>query len=145
MGIMMVPLADGDEKKKSAFNEELRLSSPFSNGATFTIKGFSFVQYEVDGKLKERVHPVLETSLGQLPLTLLHRARVDKDGKIHRPGGTFVEQVLSLITNGITNGQFLEKVVEMFKDKAIKVKSEDIVCKGQYGDFAASVKSFDVV
>ena len=120
--------------------------SPFANNATFEITGFDFVQYIVDGVKRDRVHLVFKTSIGDLPISLLTRPRVDFENKVHRPSGSFVAKFIELASRpNMTNGKLAEDVVKAVKNKQIKVTSIDIICQGERTKYPASVKNFDII
>ena len=121
------------------------IPSPFANNATFKITGYDFVQYIIDGVKKDRVHLVFKTSIGDLPISLLTRPRVDFENKIHRPAGSFVAKFIEIASKpNMTNGKLAEDVVEAVKGKQIKVTSIDIICQGRT-KYPASVKNFDII
>lgn len=121
------------------------IPSPFANNATFKITGYDFVQYIIDGVKRDRVHLVFKTSIGDLPISLLTRPRVDFENKIHRPAGSFVAKFIEIASKpNMTNGKLAEDVVEAVKGKQIKVTSIDIICQGRT-KYPASVKNFDII
>lgn len=121
------------------------IPSPFANNATFKITGYDFVQYIIDGVKKDRVHLVFKTSIGDLPISLLTRPRVDFENKIHRPAGSFVAKFIEIASKpNMTNGKLAEDVVEAVKGKQIKVTSIDIICQGRT-KYPASIKNFDII
>lgn len=129
----------------SACSDGGLVPSPFANNATFEITGFDFVQYIIDGVRKDRVHLVFKTSIGDLPVSLLTRPRVDFENKVHRPAGSFVAKFIELASRpNMTNGKLAEDVVKAVKNKQIKVTSVDIICQGRT-KYPASVKNFDII
>lgn len=129
----------------SACSDGGLVPSPFANNATFEITGFDFVQYIIDGVRKDRVHLVFKTTIGDLPVSLLTRPRVDFENKVHRPSGSFVAKFIELASRpNMTNGKLAEDVVKAVKNKQIKVTSVDIICQGRT-KYPASVKNFDII
>lgn len=146
--IQNIPLT-GEQRNafsNSALSGGGLIPSPFANNATFEITGYDFVQYIIDGVRKDRVHLVFKTSIGDLPISLLTRPRVDFENKVHRPSGSFVAKFIELASKpNMTNGKLAEDVVKAVKNKKIKVTSIDIICQGERTKYPASVKNFDII
>ena len=100
--------------------------SPFQHNVRFTVSGFDYKVAQEDGKVDPKAHlnPVLTTSVGDLFLSTLTRSRVDADGHILEPNGTFNEFVRKTIAENATktNGEILTAIVEGCKDKQLIVE-----------------------
>lgn len=98
-------------------------NSPFQHNVQFTISKFSYEKAEVDGKVDKDAYlnPVLKTSVGNLFLSTILRSRVDFEGKILTPDGTFNKFCREQISKYSTNGEILKAIVDGCKDKKIIV------------------------
>lgn len=98
-------------------------NSPFQHNVVFTISKFSYEKAEIDGKVDKDAYlnPVLKTSVGNLFLSTVLRSRVDFDGKVLTPDGTFNKFCREQISKYNTNGEILKAIVDECKDKKIIV------------------------
>lgn len=118
--------ASKDAREKFNKSTSIALSnSPFQHNVQFTVDGYDYKVAEENGKVEAnaRLNPVLTTSVGDLFVSMLTRERVDIDGKILKPDGTFNEFVRKTITEnaGKTNGEILTAIVEGCKGKKLIV------------------------
>ena len=119
--------ASNDARKNANKSNSIALGhSPFQHNVRFTVSGFDYKVAQEDGKVdpKARLNPVLTTSVGDLFLATLTRSRVDADGHILEPNGTFNEFVHKTIAvnSTTTNGEILTAIVEGCKDKQLIVE-----------------------
>ena len=98
-------------------------NSPFQHNVQFTVSGFSYEKAEVDGKVDKDAYlnPVLVTSVGNLFLSTVLRSRVNFEGKVLTPDGTFNKFCREQISKYNTNGEILKAIVDGCKDKKIIV------------------------
>lgn len=117
-----------------------RGESPFQHGVKFTISDWDVVKLEIDGKVASdaRELPVFITSVGDLFLNMVTRAKVDKEGKILTPNGTFNQFVKECITKHTTNAEILNAIVQGCKDKEIIVRRTPFVAESRLGTSYAS-------
>lgn len=99
-------------------------NSPFQHNVVFTVSGFSYEKAEMDGKVAQDAYlnPVLKTSVGSLFVSTILRSRVDFDGKVLTPDGTFNRFVREQIATHKTNGEILQAIVDGCKDKKINTR-----------------------
>lgn len=119
--------ASNDARNNANKSNSIALGhSPFQHNVRFTVSGFDYKVAQEDGKVdpKARLNPVLTTSVGDLFLATLTRSRVDADGHILEPNGTFNEFVRKTIAENSTktNGEILTAIVEGCKDKQLIVE-----------------------
>lgn len=139
-----------DEQKKTA-DESLSISlgtSPFQNGALFKVTGFGYKQAENDGKVavNARVNPVLTTSIGDLFLSMAIKPKIDAEGKVREPNGSFNKHVKDTIQAnlGKSNGEILQAIVDGCKDKEIFVTKTNIDALSKDGrHYASSLITLD--
>lgn len=130
----------GQDKDNASKGHNISLGvNPFSDGATFEVTGFGFTVPEEDNKPKEgaRTLPVLETSLGNLYLSLLTRRKVTSDGRILTPNGTLNVAVKEIVAAnaGKTDGEILSAICEdpRVKGRKIKVQRTEFLAKSRVG------------
>lgn len=119
--------ASNDARENANKSNSIALGhSPFQHNVRFTVGGFDYKVAQEDGKVdpKARLNPVLTTSVGDLFLTTLTRSRVDADGHVLEPNGTFNTFVRETIVKNSTktNGEILTAIVEGCKDKQLIVE-----------------------
>lgn len=119
--------ASNDARENANKSNSIALGhSPFQHNVRFTVTGFDYKVAQEDGKVdpKARLNPVLTTSVGDLFLTTLTRSRVDADGHVLEPNGTFNTFVRETIVKNSTktNGEILTAIVEGCKDKQLIVE-----------------------
>lgn len=127
----------------------IRMSnSPFQHGVTFTISGYDYKKPEVDGRVQEDAPtcPVLTTSVGDLFLSTVLRPKVNKDGAILEPNGSFNRVVREIILQKTTNGEILTAIVAASKDKKVRVTRVPYVGLSKDGrQFPAAIVQLDFV
>lgn len=136
-----------DEKAVKVANGSFSISmgtSPFQHGVEFKVTGFTYKQAQNDGKVTKDAYlnPILETSVGDLFLSTILKPRVNSEGKVVTPNGTFNVAVKELIAkmNGKSNGEILTAIVSLCKDKEIVVKRVPYAAKSKDGrTYAASL------
>ena len=96
-------------------------NSPFQHNVVFTVSGFSYEKAEIDGKVAQDAYlnPVLTTCVGSLFLSTILRSRVDFDGNVLTPDGTFNKFCREQIATHKTNGEILQAIVDGCKSKNI--------------------------
>ena len=98
-------------------------NSPFQDRVTFKVTGFTYKQAENDGKVDANasVNPVLTTSVGDMFLSMALKARVNAEGSVLEPNGTFNRFVKDTISKmaGKSNGEILTAIVDGCKDKEV--------------------------
>ena len=119
--------ASNDARENANKSNSIALShSPFQHNVKFTVGGFTYKVAQEDGKVdpKARLNPVLTTSVGDLFLSTLTRSRVDADGNVLEPNGTFNEFVRKTLSecSAKTNGETLTAIVDGCKDKTLIVE-----------------------
>lgn len=88
--------------------------------------------------------PRFTTSVGDLLLSTLFKAKVTANAKILQPNGTFVQLVKGLITPDITNEGLLKAIVKECKNKQIVVKRIDYIAQNGNKQSAYSYCDFDI-
>ena len=119
--------ASNEDRENANESRTIALSnSPFQHHVRLTVSGFDYKRAQEDGKVdpKARLNPVLTTSVGDLFLSTLTRSRVDVDGHVLEPDGTFNAFVRKTIAENSTktNGEILTAIVNGCKDKVLIVK-----------------------
>ena len=119
--------ASNDARENANKSNSIALGhSTFQHNVRFTVGGLDYKVAQEDGKVdpKARLNPVLTTSVGDLFLTTLTRSRVDADGHVLEPNGTFNTFVRETIVKNSTktNGEILTAIVEGCKDKQLIVE-----------------------
>lgn len=99
-------------------------NSPFQHNVLFTVSGFSYEKAEMDGKVAQDAYlnPVLKTSVGSLFLSAITRSKVNFEGTVLTPDGTFNRFVREQIATHKTNGEILQAIVDGCKDKKINTR-----------------------
>lgn len=134
--------------KANASSSISRGNSPFQHGTVFTVSGFSYEKAETyDAQTKkttvsDRVQPVLTTNLGSLFLNTLLRGKVDAEGKVLEPSGTFNAFARETIASmpGKSNGEILSAIVAGCQGKSLLVERVPYSAKSRDGrTYAASL------
>ncbi len=120
-----IPVNDAQKENAKKSNSIAKSQSPFQHNLPFTVSGYDFVVAEIDGKVKENsyANPVLLTSVGNLFLSMLLKSKVDADGKILEPKGSFnlfVKETIAKM-NDKSNAEILQAIVDGCKDKTLIV------------------------
>ena len=114
-----------------------RGTSPYQQGVTFTVTGYSYEKAEIDGKVAAdaRPQPVLVTSLGSLFVKPLNRNAVKADGSVLEHKGTFNAFVRDTIASNPTknDGELLQLIVDGCKDKTLLVERVPYSAKSKDG------------
>ena len=99
-------------------------NSPFQHNVVFTVSGFSYEKAEMDGKVAQDAYfnTVLKTSVGSLFLSAITRSKVNFEGTVLTPDGTFNRFVREQIATHQTNGEILQAIVDGCKDKKINTR-----------------------
>ena len=128
---MLTGFVKADDNKIEVANKSFSISmsnSPFQNKVTFKVTSFTYKQAENDGKVDAdaMVNPVLTTTVGDMFLSMILKAKVDADGKILEPNGTFNQFIKDTISknNGKSNGEILNAIVDGCKDKEVVVSRQ---------------------
>lgn len=148
---MLTGFVKADDNKIEAANKSFTISmgqSPFQDRVTFKVTGFTYKQAENDGKVdaKASVNPVLITTVGDMFLSMALKMRVDAEGKILEPNGTFNHFIKDTIGRmaGKSNGEILTAIVDGCKDKEVVVSRQPYVAITKDGrKFAASLVILD--
>lgn len=142
---MLTGFVKADDKKIETANNSFSISmsnSPFQDKKEFKVTAFTYKQVENDGKVDPDAftNPVLETTIGDMFLSMTTKARVDADGKIIEPNGTFNQFVKDTIAKmpNKPNGEILKAIVEGCENKEIVVSRKPYAKKNKDGvKFAA--------
>lgn len=123
-------------------------TSPFIDGANITITGYELVNVAIDGTIPENspFRLVFRSTVGDIALTMLFKNKVDANGNIVKPQGSFNEFVAGLIkaNPAITLKELAEKVVTTHP--RIVVKRGEYPAKTKDGrDYVAATVGFDIV
>lgn len=107
-------------------------SSAFQPNVVFQVNGYGYKKAEKDGKVDADApfNPILTTTIGvDVFLSMITRARVDSDGKILEPNGTFNNFVKKTIAqNGSkSDGEILQAIVNGVQGKDIIVTRKPYV------------------
>lgn len=143
--------ASNDARENANKSNSIALGhSPFQHNVKFTVSGFDYKVAQEDGKVdpKARLNPVLTTSVGDLFLSTLTRSRVDADGNVLEPKGTFNDFVRKTISENSTktNGEILTAIVDGCKDKQLIVERVPYVGLSKDGRrFATSLVKINFV
>lgn len=143
--------ASNDARENANKSNSIALGhSPFQHNVKFTVSGFDYKVAQEDGKVdpKARLNPVLTTSVGDLFLSTLTRSRVDADGNVLEPKGTFNDFVRKTISENSTktNGEILTAIVNGCKDKQLIVERVPYVGLSKDGRrFATSLVKINFV
>ena len=143
--------ASNDARENANKSNSIALGhSPFQHNVKFTVGGFDYKVPQEDGKVdaKARLNPVLTTSVGDLFLTTLTRSRVDADGNVLEPDGTFNAFVRKTIAENSTktNGEILTAIVKGCENKQLIVERVPYVGLSKDGrHFATSLVKVNFV
>lgn len=148
---MLTGFVYADEKKVETANNSHSISmgnSPFRNNVTFKVTGFTYKQAQNDGKVDANAmaNPVLTTTIGDMFLSMTLKARVNAEGKVLEPNGTFNKFVKDIISKmaGKSNGEILTAIVDGCKDKEVFVTRQPYAALTKDGrTFAASLVVLD--
>jgi hypothetical protein len=148
---MLTGFVKADDNKIEVANKSFSISmgnSPFQQGVIFKVTGFTYKQAQNDGKVDANasVNPVLTTSVGDMFLSMVLKARVDAEGKVLEPNGTFNQFVKNIISNmvGKSNGEILTAIVDGCEDKEVFVTRQPYAAMTKDGrKFAASLVILD--
>lgn len=148
---MLTGFVKADDNKIDAANKSFSISmgnSPFQQGVIFEVTGFTYKQAQNDGRVDANasVNPVLTTSVGDMFLSMALKARVDAEGKVLEPNGTFNQFIKDTISKmlGKSNGEILTAIVDGCKDKRIVVSRQPYAAMTKDGrKFAASLVILD--
>ena len=144
---MLTGFVKADDKKIETANKSFSISmgqSPFQDRVAFKVTGFTYKQAEDDGKVDANasVNPVLTTSVGDMFLSMALKARVNAEGAILEPSGTFNRFIKDTISKmaGKSNGEILAAIVDGSKDKEVVVSRQPYVAITKDGrKFASSL------
>lgn len=131
------------DAKKEKENKSFSISqgnSPFVNGVTFEVNGFGYKEAKTNDGKTTSPSPILETTIGDLFLTMIMRSKVNSDGEILEPDGTFNKFVKDTIAKNSNknNGEILSAIVDECKNKKIKVNREYYSAKSSWGGIVAA-------
>ena len=148
---MLTGFVKADDKKIEAANKSFTISmgqSPFQQGAVFEVNGFTYKQAENDGKVDANAfaNPVLTTTIGDMFLSMALKARVNAEGSVLEPNGTFNRFIKDTISAnaGKSNGEILKAIVDGCKDKEVKVSRQPYAAITKDGRrFASSLVILD--
>ena len=148
---MLTGFVKADDKKIETANKSFTISmgnSPFQDRVTFKVTGFTYKQAENDGKVDANAsaNPVLTTSVGDMFLSTALKARVNAEGSVLEPNGTFNRFVKDTISKmaGKSNGEILTAIVDGCKDKEVVVSRQPYAAITKDGrKFAASLVILD--
>lgn len=148
---MLTGFVKADDKKIETANKSFTISmgnSPFQQNAIFKVTGFTYKQAENNGKVDANAfaNPVLTTTIGDMFLSMALKMRVDAEGKILEPNGTFNHFIKDIIGRmaGKSNGEILTAIVDGCKDKEVVVSRQPYVAITKDGrKFAASLVILD--
>lgn len=148
---MLTGFVKADDKKIEAANKSFTISmgnSPFKQNAIFKVTGFTYKQVENDGKVDANAfaNPVLTTTIGDMFLSMALKARVNAEGSVLEPNGTFNSFIKDTISanTGKSNGEILKAIVDGCKDKEVKVSRQPYAAITKDGrKFAASLVILD--
>ena len=148
---MLTGFVKADDKKIEAANKSFTISmgqSPFQQGAVFEVNGFTYKQAENDGKVDANAfaNPVLTTTIGDMFLSMALKARVNAEGSVLEPNGTFNRFIKDTISTnaGKSNGEILKAIVDGCKDKEVKVSRQPYAAITKDGRrFASSLVILD--
>lgn len=148
---MLTGFVKADDNKIEVANKGFFISmgnSPFQQGVIFKVTGFTYKQAQNDGKVDDNasVNPVLTTSVGDMFLSMTLKARIDAEGKILEPNGTFNQFIKDIISKmaGKSNGEILTAIIDGCKDKEVVVSRQPYAAMTKDGrKFAASLVVLD--
>lgn len=131
------PIENGSAEATKAAEQIYRGVSPFQDGKTFTITGWHFNTDTVNGTELNNYRLVLDTSLGDLSVNTLFRAKVGKDSKVYYPEGTYIQAVKNALKPGMTNKQVGDTLVKLAKGKKICIVRRAIIVDSEYSKSGA--------
>lgn len=148
---MLTGFVKADDNKIETANKSFTISmgnSPFQDKVTFKVTGFTYKQAENDGKVDANAfaNPVLTTSVGDMFLSMALKAKVNAEGNILEPNGTFNKFIKDTISKnaGKSNGEILTALVKGCKDKEVVVSRQPYAAMTKDGrKFAASLVILD--
>lgn len=148
---MLTGFVKADDNKIENANKSFTISmgnSPFQHGVVFRVDGFTYKQAQNDGKVDPNasVNPVLTTTVGDMFLSMTLKARVNADGQVLEPNGSFNKFIKDTIQKNVgkSNGEILNAIVEGCKDKDIIVSRQPYAALSKDGrKFAASLVILD--
>ena len=148
---MLTGFVKADDNKIEVANKSFSISmgnSPFQQGVIFKVTGFTYKQAQNDGRVDANasVNPVLTTSVGDMFLSMALKARVDAEGNVLEPNGTFNQFIKDTISKmlGKSNGEILTAIVDGCKDKEVFVTRQPYAAMTKDGrKFAASLVILD--
>ena len=139
-----------NEQAKQVADKRFTLSmgtSPFQEGVKFQVTDYAYQQAENDGKIdpKARVSPVLVTTVGNLFLSMLTRPKVNSDGQILRPNGTFNQAVATKIAemHDKADGEILKAIVKTLYVKTIITHRTEFIGKADNRLYVGCLINFD--
>ena len=144
---MLTGFVKADEKKIETANKSFSISmgnSPFQDRVTFKVTDFTYKQAENDGKVDANAftNPVLTTTVGDMFLSMTLKARVDAEGRILEPNGSFNKFVKDTISRmaGKSNGEILKAIVDGCNNKEVVVSRQPYAAMTKDGrKYAASL------
>lgn len=141
-----------DDAKKSEFLSSQATgaigTSPFIQGTLVKINGYETVQVSIDGAIPSDApyRLIFKTNVGDLALTMLFRSRVDANGNIVKPKGTFNDYLAKTISENpnITVEDLAKRII--LEHSNIKVTRSEYVGLTKDGrQYPASIVGFDIV
>lgn len=111
---------------KLAQSNSIRQSqSPFQDGVTFKLVRFAYQRLTINGKTDEnsRAFPGFETSIGFCYLSMCTKEKIDANGKVLTPDGSFNDIVREAIANpkNKIDADIFAEILKAVGDKEIKV------------------------
>ena len=131
------------ESANKEFNAKINMFTP---GQSFTINSAKIVDTVFQdnndpNKVTKSIQIVFDTTLGDLFFASLRRLTVDKDDKIHKPSGTFIDDFMKALRalkpeDGqtiITNQAAANQLTAAFKGKTVKIDWEEFIRQNKDG------------
>ena len=131
------------ESANQEFNAKINMFTP---GQAFTINSAKVVDTVFQDnhdpkKVTKSIQVVFDTTLGDLFFASLRRITADKDGKIHKPSGTFIDDFMKALLalkpeDGqtiITNQAAANQLTAAFKGKTVKIDWEEFIRQNKDG------------
>ena len=131
------------ESANKEFNAKINMFIP---GQAFTINSAKVVDTVFQDnndpkKVTKSIQVVFDTTLGDLFFASLRRITADKDGKIHRPSGTFIDDFMKALLalkpeygqTIITNQAAANQLTAAFKGKTVKIDWEEFIRQNKDG------------
>ena len=142
--ITNIVTVNASEKETASKSHSIALgSSPFTDGKLFAVTGYNFVKLEQNGTVSKDAPmcPVLTTNIGNLFVSTIVRSKVDANGNVLEPNGTFNKGVKEIIAGNPnkTNGEILQAIIDKYAYKNwIKVTRQKYTAKSKDGrEYAA--------